>query len=88
MLATGDADTFETILKYFNNIRPFSAARTQAYFNHTGVFYIETQTVFGSYTGNDYACSRPEGYPVWLADSGEIWQGSARANRCCSVDVR
>eukprot|EP00047_Mylnosiga_fluctuans_P009520 m.263358 g.263358 ORF g.263358 m.263358 type:complete len:1042 (+) comp26666_c0_seq1:28-3153(+) len=72
MLETGDADVFETILKYYNNTLPFAAARTQAYFNHTGIFYTETKHILGAFAGEDYGCSRPQGWPVWLETNDYI----------------
>jgi hypothetical protein len=69
MLPAGDVDTFETILKYYANILPFAQARTQAYFNHSGIFYLETKTIFGAYGQVDYGCTRPAGFPVWLENN-------------------
>lgn len=68
MLGSGDMDTFETILRYYWNMIPFASQRTLANFNHTGVYWTETTTVFGSHAPWDYGCEgkRPEGYPVWL----------------------
>jgi hypothetical protein len=72
MLPAGDVDTFETILKYYANILPFAQARTQAYFNHSGIYYTETKTIFGSYSQHDYGCTRPDGYPAWLQTNDHV----------------
>jgi hypothetical protein len=37
-----------------------------------GIFFTETKTIFGAYDPNDYGCSRPTGYPVWLEDNDYI----------------
>lgn len=72
MLQTGDVDVFETILKYYNNTLPFNMARTQAYFNHSGIFYTETKHICGAFASEDYGCSRPQGWPVWLETNDYI----------------
>jgi hypothetical protein len=66
MLQTGDADMFETILKYYNNSLAFAAQRTLEYFNHSGIFFTETKHVLGAFVSWVYGCSRPAGWPVWL----------------------
>ena len=38
MLAAGDADTFETILKWHLNMLPFARARSQVYFGFDSAF--------------------------------------------------
>jgi hypothetical protein len=74
MLPAGDVDSFEGILEYFLNMLPFAQARTQAYFNHSGVYFTETKTIFGAYSPQDYGCagSRPAGFPVWLENNDYI----------------
>eukprot|EP00475_Leptophrys_vorax_P009811 TRINITY_DN164_c0_g3_i1.p1 TRINITY_DN164_c0_g3~~TRINITY_DN164_c0_g3_i1.p1 ORF type:complete len:772 (-),score=187.26 TRINITY_DN164_c0_g3_i1:117-2207(-) len=65
MLPNGDFDLFETVLQYYEQMLPFSSFRTEKFFNHTGIFFTETKTIFGSYAPSDYGCgnSRPAGFP-------------------------
>lgn len=65
-LSSGDFDTFEPILEFYLNMLTFAQERTQIYFNHTGIFFTETKTSWGAYSPEDYGCSRPANYPVWL----------------------
>jgi len=54
MLATGDADVYGNLLEFFLQMTSLSQARTLLYFNHTGTFYTETKTLFGTYRPQDY----------------------------------
>ncbi len=54
------------------NTLTFAQERTQVYFNHTGIFYTETKTIWGAYAPQDYGCSRPTNYPVWLETNNYI----------------
>jgi hypothetical protein len=67
MLPNGDFDLFETILVYFEQMIPFASYRTQKFWNHTGIYFIETKTLFGSYSPSDYGCTRPADFPLGYA---------------------
>ena len=54
MLPAGDSDSMRVVLEYYLQMIPFSSARTLAYFNHTGIFFTETKTLFGAFGPNDY----------------------------------
>ena len=67
MLSSGDVDSFIVLLDEFLASEPLSQARTQAYFNHSGIFYTETSTRFAMYPPKDYAnASWRGGLPTWL----------------------
>ena len=53
---------------------PFAKGRTQTYFNHSGIYFTETKTIFGAYAPQDYGCSASgrQGYPVWLETNNYI----------------
>ena len=72
MLPAGDVDTFETVLEFYLQMLPFAKARTQTYFNHSGIFFTETKTNFAAYRPIDYGCNRPAGYPVYLEDNNYL----------------
>ena len=72
MLGMGDVDTYLPLLEYYLNMLPFALGRTSTYFNHTGIFFTETKTIFGAYAPQDYGCSRTPGYPVWLEQNQYI----------------
>ena len=74
MYAAGDFDEARVVLDYYANIAKFVAPRSLLYWNHTGLWLPETQTLFGAYDSADYGgegCSypRPPGYPVALQAS-------------------
>ena len=79
MAAAGDFDNFATILEFYLQTVPFNSARTREYFNHDGIFYTETKTMFGAYSPADYgpaASTRgagpPAALPVWLESNPYI----------------
>eukprot|EP01052_Picozoa_sp_SAG31_P032849 SAG31_NODE_3646_length_4030_cov_2.435767_1_plen_1076_part_00 len=59
MLASGDVHVHNNILEFFLQMTNFSLARTKLYFNHTGIYYTETKTLFGSYALRDYGYRKP-----------------------------
>lgn len=59
MLASGDFDVFPNILEYFLQMLDFSKARTLEYFNHTGIFFTETKSMFGAFAIRDYEFAKP-----------------------------
>eukprot|EP01001_Neometanema_parovale_P007003 NODE_332_length_2657_cov_50.772691_g312_i0.p1 GENE.NODE_332_length_2657_cov_50.772691_g312_i0~~NODE_332_length_2657_cov_50.772691_g312_i0.p1 ORF type:complete len:832 (-),score=157.15 NODE_332_length_2657_cov_50.772691_g312_i0:160-2604(-) len=78
MAPAGDFDTFQQVFEFYLQTVPLLSARTQAYFNHTGIFYTETKTLFGLFTPGDYghaASDRTPGSglpPVYLEENGYI----------------
>ena len=64
-------------MEFYLQTLDFAAARTQSYFNHTGIFYTETKTLFGAFAINDYgsnASTRTSsaGLPRYLESNGYI----------------
>eukprot|EP01048_Picozoa_sp_COSAG05_P025542 COSAG05_NODE_6546_length_940_cov_0.777646_1_plen_75_part_10 len=49
MAPAADFDTFSSIFEFYLQTLDFNAARTVHYFNHTGIFYTETKTLFGAF---------------------------------------
>ncbi len=72
MSSRGSQASPASLRRYYWRMLPFLEGRTQSYFNFSGIFFTETKMIFGAYTGEDYGCTRPEGYPVWLEDSDAI----------------
>jgi len=76
MAPAGDFDTFSQIMEFYLQTLEFNAARTLHYFNHTGIFYTETKTLFGAFAPNDYghnASTRGKGtLPPYLENNGYI----------------
>ena len=72
MIPAGDFDSLVPVLEYYLQMLPFAKARTQEYFQHEGIFFTETKTVFGTYALGDYGCKRPPGYPHQLEANGYI----------------
>jgi hypothetical protein len=72
MLAAGDFDSMRVILDYYMNIKIFLQLRTQAYWNHSGIWTTETHTLFGAYSMSDYGCNRPATYPTPYEASGYL----------------
>ena len=84
MIPAGDFDSVEPVFEYYSQMLPFAKARTREYFNHSGIFFTETKTVFGAYTLGDYGCttgpqkgSRPPGYPHQLEANKYIFMDYA-----------
>ena len=59
MLASGDVHVHNNILEFFLQMTDFSTARTMFLFNHTGIFYTETKTLYGAYALRDYGYRKP-----------------------------
>ena len=75
MLAAGDVDEQRVILDYLMNAAALLVPRTQAYFNHSGMWTTETHHLTGAYQMFDYGCdarSRPAGYPFQYEASGYL----------------
>ena len=76
MLPSGDADHLRTIFDFYMSFLDLAQRRTQTYFNHSGIFFTETKTLFGVFAPGDYGCDRspsnPGKLPVYLEDNGYI----------------
>ena len=59
MLASADFNVHANILEFFLQMTDFSTARTMFLFNHTGIFYTETKTLYGAYALRDYGYRKP-----------------------------
>eukprot|EP01051_Picozoa_sp_SAG22_P025474 SAG22_NODE_7564_length_728_cov_1.205087_1_plen_125_part_01 len=57
MAAAADFDTLSTIMEFYLQTLDFNRARTLAYFNHSGIFYTETKTLFGAFAVGDYGAN-------------------------------
>lgn len=73
MASAGDFDTFATILEFYLQTLPFNEARTLAYFNHTGIFYTETKTLFGAFAPSDYGANASQRGPHNLPRCAHVW---------------
>ena len=62
MLASGDYDDYTNVLEFILQMVPFAKKRTMKYFNHSGIYFIETKTLFGAYQPDNYGT--PEGARV------------------------
>jgi hypothetical protein len=56
MIVAGDWDTLRTVFEYYLKMLPMAEARTAAYFQHRGIFFCETKTLFGTFAADDYGC--------------------------------
>ena len=77
MAPAADFDTFSMIFEFYLQTFEFNSARTLAYFNHSGIFYTETKTLFGAFAVGDYgpnASTRtgPKNLPKYLEQNGYI----------------
>ena len=54
MLASGDYDDYTNVLEFILQMIPLSKLRTRKYFNHSGIYFIETKTLFGLARACDY----------------------------------
>jgi hypothetical protein len=57
MAAAGDVAQLRTIFDYYLQMLPLLETRTQAAFNHSGIYTTETKTLFGLYDPCDYGTS-------------------------------
>jgi hypothetical protein len=72
MIIAGDYDLQAVILDYYMNILKLLGPRTQAYWNHSGMWTTETHHLTGAYDMSDYGCNRPSNYPVNIMMSGYL----------------
>ena len=58
-LASGDLDMLRSFYQFYVKLLPLVQGRTKIYFNHSGGFFPETMTAFGTYDNNGfgYGCS-------------------------------
>lgn len=76
MAVSGDWDNLRSILDFYKQTLDFNRARTMAYFNHDGIYYTGTKTLFGAYAVGDYGPNASlrtgAGWPVYLESNGYI----------------
>ncbi|KAH3765813.1 SGNH/GDSL hydrolase family protein [Pelomyxa schiedti] len=72
-IPSGDFDFMEPLYKMYNDALPLAKKTTETYFNHSGAFYHETITVFGTCVDGEYgydACAQTyppnNGASVWI----------------------
>lgn len=60
MLMAGDFDLLIPMYRFYASFLHLAMLRTQVYFNHSGAFFPETLTMFGTYENNywGYGCSQ------------------------------
>lgn len=77
MLAAGDFDLIEPLLRMYRACLPLAQERTRLYFGHEGAFFPETMTAWGLYANDNYGWDRA-GKPLSHVDNTYIryyWQG-------------
>ncbi|XP_062510609.1 uncharacterized protein LOC134186626 [Corticium candelabrum] len=62
MLASGDLDLLRAVYPFYLRLLPLVGNRTQIYFNHSGGYFPETMTHFGTYEngGLGYGCTQKQ----------------------------
>ncbi|MGV3613761.1 MAG: DUF5703 domain-containing protein [Fimbriimonas sp.] len=58
MLAGGDFEMMEPFFRLYESVRPLGESRNRLYHQAEGVYFPETMTVWGAYSGNDYGWKR------------------------------
>ena len=58
MLASGDFDLMEPFFRLYERTREHNEARTKFYYGAKGVYFPETMTIHGTYSGGDYGWDR------------------------------
>jgi hypothetical protein len=88
----GDFEVLRTVFEYYLHMLPLAEARTQAYFQHDGIFFVETKTLFGTMAGDDYGCDHlsPGAIkrPIQLMDSSFMrfdYAGNAGPTEVCML---
>lgn len=66
MLASGDFGLLRNIFEYYLQMMDFMNIRTQAAFNHTGIYTTETSTLFGAFDPCDYGTPAAQRHPSEL----------------------
>jgi len=76
MLGAGDFDGYRNVLNYYLQMLDVATARTRLYFNHSGIFFTETKTLFGTFSPSDYgqpaSTRNASTIPVYLESNGYI----------------
>jgi hypothetical protein len=71
MLSSGDFEMMNGLFRFYEDMLPFLAARTKAWFGHGGAFFPETMYPWGAYLQDDYGTDRG-GKPVWWVSNQSI----------------
>ncbi|MFI5385820.1 MAG: DUF5703 domain-containing protein [Fimbriimonadales bacterium] len=58
MMAQGDVEMTDPLFRLYESVAPLADSRTKAYHGCEGVYFPETMTVFGTYSGGDYGWDR------------------------------
>jgi hypothetical protein len=58
MIARGDFDELQPLIRLYRNALPLCQARAQLYHGVGGAYFPETMTIFGTYANNDYGWNR------------------------------
>ncbi|HUU69767.1 MAG TPA: DUF5703 domain-containing protein, partial [Planctomycetota bacterium] len=71
MLAAGDFDTMQPLLKMYLDALPLARERTRIYYGHDGAYFPETMYFWGCYANSNYGWNR-EGKPLSHIAGGAI----------------
>lgn len=71
MLASGDHEMMEPLMRMYRDALPLAQARTRIYFRHDGAFFPETMHFWGTYADSNYGWKR-EGQPVSYVENTYI----------------
>jgi hypothetical protein len=71
MLASGDHEMLEPLMRMYREALPLAKARTRIYFQHDGAFFPETMHFWGTYADNNYGWKR-EGKPASYVENTYI----------------
>lgn len=58
MLEQGDFEMMDPLFRMYESVVPLAESRSKLYHNCEGVYFPETMTVFGTYSGGDYGWDR------------------------------
>lgn len=58
MLESGDFEMMDPFFNFYERAEPLCSARAKAYYGADGVYFPETMTDFGTYSGGDYGWDR------------------------------
>ncbi|HWA84116.1 MAG TPA: DUF5703 domain-containing protein, partial [Fimbriimonadaceae bacterium] len=62
MLEQGDFEMMDPLFRMYESVVPLAESRTRLYHHCEGVYFPETMTIFGTYSGGDYGWDRT-GHP-------------------------
>ncbi|NQT27156.1 hypothetical protein HQ585_17510 [candidate division KSB1 bacterium] len=86
-LANGDFDLMQPFFRLYSETLPLAQARTQVYYGHSGIFFPETITSWGTYQNEIYGWDRTEKSPGYV-ESGYLkyyWSGGLELS-CFMLD--